>query len=741
MPGPTKPRRLCPRCGAGDDIEQNQPVWPPDWSCRSCGYAIETEEGIPLLAPELANSTSGMDPALFEPLTRWEKDNFWFVPRNRLIIGVLARYFPMAETVMEIGCGNGFVLSAISELKSWRRLVASELHRTALATARSRLSARAEFVQMDARAIPTAEAFDVIGAFDVLEHIDDEKAVLTAMHRALRPGGGIILTVPQHPWLWSGTDEAAHHKRRYRRGELEEKVETAGFRVLLSGSYTTLLLPLMILSRLNRRSNTLRREFEVSPLVNGVLKAVLNLEVTLTLAGFRFPAGGSRNRRRCERRCAGRPNRHPIPSHTRPKCARGWTPSNVGPLALFTVSSMLVMESQCSSRESRGAFNAMSSSFIPLNRPGIVGRELEYIEQALRSDHRHGSGQFTTLCQSWIERWLGRGRVLLTQSCTAALEMAALLVGLKEGDEVIMPSYTFVSTANAFVLRGAVPVFVDIDLATQNISPAEVERAITEKTRAIVAVHYGGIGCDMVALADIASRHDLVLIEDAAQALMAYKTGRPLGSFGALAAFSFHDSKNISSGEGGALIVNDPTMARRAELLWEKGTNRLQFERREVDKYNWLDIGSSFLPSEVTAAFLLAQLEKAEEITRARQKIWVRYQNEFGPVANHARLSNPPADCDPNGHIFYLVLPNRIQRDAFIGGMKARNIATPFHYVPLHSSPAGQKFGRAAKSLPNTEFAGNGLVRLPIFPTLSDAECSHIVASTFATLSEMKALE
>ena len=244
----------------------------------------------------------------------------------------------------------------------------------------------------------------------------------------------------------------------------------------------------------------------------------------------------------------------------------------------------------------------MSSSFIPLNRPGIVGRELEYIEQALRSDHRHGSGRFTTLCQTWIERWVGGGRAFLTQSCTAALEMAALLVGLEEGDEVIMPSYTFVSTANAFVLRGAVPVFVDIDPATQNISPAEVERAITDKTRAIVVVHYGGIGCDMAALAEIASRYDLVLIEDAAQALMAYKAGRPLGSFGALAAFSFHDSKNVSSGEGGALIVNDPAMARRAEMLWEKGTNRSQFMRKEVDKYNWVDIGSAFLASELQAA-------------------------------------------------------------------------------------------------------------------------------------------
>ena len=383
----------------------------------------------------------------------------------------------------------------------------------------------------------------------------------------------------------------------------------------------------------------------------------------------------------------------------------------------------------------------MAHSFIPLNRPGIVGRELEYIEQALRSDHRHGSGRFTTLCQTWIERWVGGGRVFLTQSCTSALEMAALLADVQHGDEVIMPSFTFVSTANAFVLRGAIPVFVDIDPATQNISPDEVEQAVTEKTRAIVAVHYGGVGCDMAALADVASRHDLVLIEDAAQALMAYKAGKPLGSFGALAALSFHDSKNISSGEGGALIVNDPVMARRAELLWEKGTNRSQFARKEIDQYNWVDIGSSFLPSEVTAAFLLAQLEKAEEITRARQKIWLRYQEEFAHAANQVRLSAPPADCQPNGHIFYMVLPNRRQRDAFIAGMRDRGIATPFHYVPLHSSPAGQKFGRSAASLPNTEFAGEGLVRLPLFPTLSEAEIGSVVASAVETLSEVKSFE
>ena len=269
-------------------------MWPPGLACLSCGYAIEASDGIALLAPALVDSTSEMDPALFEPLARWEFDNFWFVPRNRLITALLDRHFPAAESVMEIGCGNGFVLSAIGALKRWRRLVGSELHPAALATARSRLGCGAELVQMDARTIPAVETFDVIGAFDVLEHIEDDAEVLTAMHRALCPGGGIIVAVPQHPWLWSGTDEAAHHKRRYRRGELEKKIQAAGFRVLFSCSYTALLLPLMMASRMTSKTNTLHREFEISPVANRILKAVLNFEVTLTLAGLRFPAGGSR---------------------------------------------------------------------------------------------------------------------------------------------------------------------------------------------------------------------------------------------------------------------------------------------------------------------------------------------------------------------------------------------------------------------------------------------------------------
>lgn len=374
---------------------------------------------------------------------------------------------------------------------------------------------------------------------------------------------------------------------------------------------------------------------------------------------------------------------------------------------------------------------------IPLNRPSLVGREHEYVGKALRSNHRHGGGPFTRQCQAWLENWLGAGRAFLTQSCTAALEMAALLVDLKVGDEVIMPSYTFVSTANAFVLRGAIPVFVDIDPTTQNISPAAVKRAVTPKTRALVAVHYGGVGCDMDALRAIAVGHGLVLIEDAAQCIMARKAGRPLGSFGSLAAFSFHDSKNISSGEGGALIVNDPALIDQAEILWEKGTNRSQFLRSEANKYNWLDKGSSFLPSEVTAAFLLAQLEKADEITTARRAIWTYYQRKLTRFNSRVMLPAPPADCYINGHIYYLVLPDRHHRDAFIEGMHERGISTPFHYVPLHTSPAGQKFGRAATALPHTEFAGNGLIRLPLFSSMTHEEAAAVINSAVDCLEKL----
>jgi SAM-dependent methyltransferase len=290
------PCRICPSCGTGDKIAGEEPIWPLGWSCPQCKYSIEQCDGIPIFAPELADTVSGVNPAMFRRLAQYEETNFWFVPRNRLIVNLLARYFPAAESVMEVGCGSGFVLSAIAESKSWRHLVGSELHPSGLAIARERLGRRAEFVQLDARMIPAREAFDVIGAFDVLEHIEDDEAVLAAMHRAVRAGGGIMLAVPQHPWLWSWADEEALHVRRYRRGELERKVEAAGFRVLFSASYTALLLPLMAASRFRKpaKSASAYREFELPRIVNRTLKAVLELEVTLTLSGIHFPAGGSR---------------------------------------------------------------------------------------------------------------------------------------------------------------------------------------------------------------------------------------------------------------------------------------------------------------------------------------------------------------------------------------------------------------------------------------------------------------
>jgi SAM-dependent methyltransferase len=291
------PSRLCPHCGTSERIGADEAVWPEGWNCPACGRSIEIRDAVPIFAPTLADTVSGMNPASFESLARWETDNFWFVPRNRLITALLARYFPAAQSFMEIGCGNGFVLSAIAGMKPWRCLVGSELHLAGLAFARDRLGARAQFVQMDARAIPAVDVFDAIGAFDVLEHIEEDEAVLAAMHQALRPQGGLLLAVPQHPWLWSNMDEYALHVRRYRRGELEQKVRKAGFRVLWSASYTSLLLPVMAASRLARANSpaeSISNEFELPKVANAVLKSVLQFEVTLTLAGLRWPAGGSR---------------------------------------------------------------------------------------------------------------------------------------------------------------------------------------------------------------------------------------------------------------------------------------------------------------------------------------------------------------------------------------------------------------------------------------------------------------
>ncbi len=362
----------------------------------------------------------------------------------------------------------------------------------------------------------------------------------------------------------------------------------------------------------------------------------------------------------------------------------------------------------------------MSPMRIVFNKPFMTGEETAHILEAHAAGHLSGNGPFTKKCHAWFEQHTGCKKALLTHSCTAALEMAAILLDLAPGDEVIMPSYTFVSTANAFVLRGAVPVFVDIRADTLNIDETLIEAAITPKTRAIVAVHYAGVGCEMDTIMEIAARHNLLVVEDAAQGIMASYKGRALGSIGHLGAYSFHETKNIISGEGGALLINDERFAERAEIIWEKGTNRSQFFRGEVDKYTWVDVGSSFLPAEPVAAFLWAQLGHAEAITQRRLNIWQQYHHAFAPLEAEGKLRCPivPENCAHNAHMYYLLLPNIKTRTEFIADMKAQDIHPVFHYVPLHSSPAGQRFGRTHGSLSNTDSLSEQLVRLPLWPGL-----------------------
>ena len=359
---------------------------------------------------------------------------------------------------------------------------------------------------------------------------------------------------------------------------------------------------------------------------------------------------------------------------------------------------------------------------IPFNKPSLVGAEIEYILEAIRIGQLSGDGVFTKRCNAIIEHMTGTDCALLTHSCTAALEMAAFLCNLQPGDEVIVPSYTFVSTANAIVLRGATPVFVDIDQNTLNMCPLATSRAVTGKTKAIFAVHYAGFPCDMDALADIAARHDLILVEDAAQALGSTYKGRPAGKLGHLGAFSFHETKNIISGEGGALTINRPDLVERAEIIREKGTNRSRFVRGAVDKYSWVDVGSSYLPGELIASFLLAQLERADEILARRRSIVARYTEALAPLeaAGAARLPAPQTDAISNGHMFYLLLPNPVARTEFIAYMKSKGLVTPFHYVPLHSAPAGVLYGRVSGDMSVTNDIAARLVRLPVYFELRD---------------------
>lgn len=354
---------------------------------------------------------------------------------------------------------------------------------------------------------------------------------------------------------------------------------------------------------------------------------------------------------------------------------------------------------------------------IPFNRPHMTGKELWYIAQAHHNGQLAGDGPFTKRCHAWLERRTSASKALLTHSCTAALEMSAMLAGVEAGDEVIMPSFTFVSTANAFVLRGAVPVFVDIRPDTLNIDETKIEAAITPRTKAIVVVHYAGVGCEMDNILAIAKRHRLLVIEDAAQGLMARYKGRALGSFGELSAFSFHETKNIVSGEGGALIINDRQFEERAEIIREKGTNRSLFFRGQVDKYTWVDAGSSYLPGELIAAFLWAQFEEATPITTQRIRLWERYHEAFADLeaGDFVRRPSIPTYCEHNAHMYYLLLPSLDARTQFIDALKSAGVHAVFHYVPLHSAPAGRKYGRVCGAMQNTDNLSERLVRLPMW--------------------------
>jgi len=372
---------------------------------------------------------------------------------------------------------------------------------------------------------------------------------------------------------------------------------------------------------------------------------------------------------------------------------------------------------------------------IPFNKPYMTGRELSYIAQAHANGHLAGNGQFSKDCCVWLEDRIGSQKALLTHSCTAALEMAAILSDVGVGDEVIMPSFTFVSTANAFVLRGATPVFVDIRPDTLNIDETRIEAAITPRTKAIVPVHYAGVGCDMDAIMEIAARHDLLVIEDAAQGLLSTYRDRPLGGIGHMAALSFHETKNIISGEGGALLINDPRFVERSEIIWEKGTNRGQFFRGQVDKYTWVDLGSSYLPGEIVAAFLWAQMEEADAITKRRLDIWARYHEAFAGLEAAGTVRRPivPGDCRHNAHLYYLIAESLASRTELIDRLKVKGIQSVFHYVPLHLSPFGRSVGRVSGDMEQTVAVSERLVRLPLWLGLED-QLDEVIREVLAAL-------
>jgi dTDP-4-amino-4,6-dideoxygalactose transaminase len=359
---------------------------------------------------------------------------------------------------------------------------------------------------------------------------------------------------------------------------------------------------------------------------------------------------------------------------------------------------------------------------IPFNKPFVVGPELENIGEAIAAGHLSGDGRFTKRCNEWLVRTAGVAQALLTHSCTAALEMTALLADVGPGDEVIMPSYTFVSTANAFVLRGATPVFVDIRDDTLNLDECLIDAAITDRTRAIVAVHYAGVSCEMDSILDLAKVRNLLVIEDAAHGLLSTYRGRPVGSMGDMAALSFHETKNLISGEGGALLLRRSDLVTRAEIIREKGTNRSAFFRGEVDKYTWVDIGSSYLPSELVAAFLWAQMEHAESLTQRRLAIWNQYHFAFEDLEAAGVVRRPivPAHCRHNAHMYYLLLPSLDARQRLLRELRDEGIMSVFHYVPLHSSPAGRQYGRSSGDLTVTDSVSDRLLRLPLWLGMED---------------------
>jgi dTDP-4-amino-4,6-dideoxygalactose transaminase len=364
---------------------------------------------------------------------------------------------------------------------------------------------------------------------------------------------------------------------------------------------------------------------------------------------------------------------------------------------------------------------------IPFNRPFLAGTELGFVQEAAASGQLANGGPFTRRCERWLLEATGSGRVLLAHSGTAGLEAAMILADLGPGDEAIMPSFAYPTIATAVVRQGAVPVFVDVDPMTLNLDPDRVREAIGPRTKAIAAVHYGGVGCDLDSLLEIAAGR--VVIEDAAHGLLAADRGRPLGAIGDLGVFSFHETKNVTCGEGGALLVNNPALIERAETIWEKGTDRARFLRGEVERYSWVDIGSSFGAGELSAAFLWGQLGAAAEVTARRRAIWDRYHRAFAASEAEGQVRRPhlPAGQTHNGHLYYLVLPSADARDTFIAELEGMGIVTSFHYVPLHSAPAGRRFGRTVGSMAHTDELSRRLVRLPLWPDLDEAQIDRVI--------------